>query len=188
MLMFPLEAAFHLGVFLLRKTNKKTYVLIMIKIKHLLVIFSVCIVQAIVGCATSSPIQRYGESESAFSTPPDLISNNYPEKDIYRIYHRGATSFVTIQSIRNAAMQRAENFARQQNKSIIVLGEKISQPPYILGNFPRIEIVFVLVDKEPDKSQSQLDKYSEIEKLKKLLDQGALTQEEFDREKAKILK
>lgn len=31
------------------------------------------------------------------------------------------------------------------------------------------------------------DKYSDLERLKKLLDDGALTQEEFDREKAKIL-
>jgi len=31
------------------------------------------------------------------------------------------------------------------------------------------------------------DKYADLERLKKLLDDGALTQEEFDREKAKIL-
>lgn len=32
-----------------------------------------------------------------------------------------------------------------------------------------------------------LDRYSEIERLKKLLDQGALSQEEFNREKARLL-
>lgn len=30
--------------------------------------------------------------------------------------------------------------------SALVLGERISEPPYIFGNFPRIEIVFALVD------------------------------------------
>ena len=86
-------------------------------------------------------------------------------------------------------MQRAEDFARQQNKSCLVLGEKISQPPYILGNFPRIEIVFALIDKprESGRGDVQQDKFAMIEKLKKLLDDGAITKEEFDREKAKLL-
>jgi hypothetical protein len=142
------------------------------------------------GCATSSPIQRYGESSSSFSDPPVLISHSYPEKDIYRIYHRASTGFVSIQSIRQAAEQRAEDFARRQGKSFVVLGEQISQPPYILGNFPRIEIVFALIDKTEEVSRAtpQQDRYVELEKLKKLLDQGAITQDEFDRGKAKILK
>ena len=71
----------------------------------------------------------------------------------------------------------------------MVLGEQISQPPYILGNFPRIEIVFALIEKSENTSpRPERDRYAEIEKLKKLLDQGALTQDEFEREKAKILK
>lgn len=37
-------------------------------------------------------------------------------------------------------------------------------------------------------SSGSRDKYSDLERLKKLLDDGALTQEEFDREKARILK
>lgn len=141
-------------------------------------------------CATSSPIQRYIESKSAFDEPPQLISHTYPEKDIYRIYHRASTGFVSIQSIRKAAEQRAEDFARRQGKTIIVLGEQTSQPPYILGNFPRIEIVFALADPAHRESPTtrQGDKYSEIERLKKLLDQGALTRDEFEREKAKLLR
>lgn len=71
----------------------------------------------------------------------------------------------------------------------MVLGEKISEPPYILGNFPRIEIVFALVDNDQPSNSAQIrSKYDELEKLKKLLDDGVLTQEEFDLEKAKILK
>ena len=139
------------------------------------------------GCATSSPIKRYSESESAFSHPPELIQNSYSQKDIYRIYHRAATGFVSIQSIRQAAEQRADEFARRQGKSFVVLGERISQPPYILGNFPRIEIVFTLIDKKEDRSVVG-DRYSELERLKKLFDSGALTKGEFETEKARILK
>ena len=39
---------------------------------------------------------------------------------------------------------------------MVVLGEGISQPPYILGNFPRIEIVFAAIDKP--KIQREIDR------------------------------
>ena len=72
---------------------------------------------------------------------------------------------------------------------MMVLGEKISQPPYILGNFPRIELVFAAVDKP--KSQQRTgsggSKYDELRKLKELHEQDALTDEEFEREKRKVL-
>lgn len=147
------------------------------------------------GCATSSPIQRASESASAFGEPPVLSKHAYPDADVYRIYHRAATGVVSIQSIRQAAEQRAEEFARRQGKSFVVLGEKISQPPYILGNFPRIEIVFALIPRVEGKGASAAaaaapaaDKYADLERLKKLLDSEALTKEEFEREKAKLLK
>lgn len=140
------------------------------------------------GCATSSPIQKYADSQSSFKSPTELISHEYPDGDIYRVYHRAATGFVSIQSIRQSAEQRASKFALQQGMGFVLLGEQISQPPYILGNFPRIEIVFALIDiateAVPDPTY---DKYADLERLKKLLDDGALTQGEYDREKAKIL-
>jgi len=150
----------------------------------------ILVATALAGCATSSPIQRYTESSSAFSDPPQLMANSYPSKDIYRVYHRAATGFVSIQSIRQAAEQRADEFARRQGKTFIVLGEKISQPPYILGNFPRIEIVFAVVDKkdESTKAPESRDRYADLERLKKLLDEGALTKDEFESEKAKLLR
>ena len=141
------------------------------------------------GCATSTPIQRYSESSSSFSTPPELITNTYAAKDIYRIYQRAATGFVSIQTLRDNVEHRAQEYAERQGKSFVVLGEQISHPPYILGNFPRIEIVFALIDKNEKPSAQQIppDKYTQLEKLKKLLDEGAITKEEFDKEKAKIL-
>ncbi len=99
-------------------------------------------------CATSSQISRYSESRTYFNTQPRLIKNEYPESDIYTLYERGSTGFVSIQTLRSNLERRAELFANRQNKSIVVLGEKISEPPYILGNFPRIQIVFALIDKK----------------------------------------
>ena len=98
-------------------------------------------------CATSSQISRYSESRTYFNSQPRLIKNEYPTSDIYTLYERGATGFVSIQTLRSNLERRAELFANRQNKSFIVLGEKISEPPYILGNFPRIQIVFALIDK-----------------------------------------
>lgn len=113
------------------------------------------------GCAVSSPIQRYSESKSAFSTGPVLMSHDFPTNSIYRVYHQASTGFVPIQSIRQEAEQRAAEFCRRQGKVMVLLGEKISQPPYILGNFPRIEIVFACVDQSMaagrSSSESSLD-------------------------------
>ena len=144
---------------------------------------------SLTGCASTSPIQKYGESKSKFNNPPELMSNKYPANDIYRIYHHAASGFTPIQSLRTAAERRAEDFAKRQDKSFIVLGERISQPPYILGNFPRIEIVFALIDKskKPTNPDTKNDRLSNLEKLKKLLDDGALTKEEYEKEKKKIL-
>jgi hypothetical protein len=111
--------------------------------KKLTVVF---IAAGLAACATSTPIQRYSESPSAFRDEPVLMSHNYPAGSIYRVYHRASSGFVSISSIRYEAEQRAEDFARRQGKKMIVLGERISPPPYILGNFPRIEIVFAVVD------------------------------------------
>jgi hypothetical protein len=116
------------------------------KIKFLAAIsLSVILVSS---CATSSPIANFNGRESYFKTAPQLMNNNYPSTDIYTVYQRAASGFESIQSIRSQVERRAEIFANRQNKSIIVLGENISEPPYILGNFPRIQIVFALIDKK----------------------------------------
>ena len=154
-------------------------------IRSILAVFTL----TLCGCATSSPIQRYSESDSHFRHPPKLIDNNYPSNNIYRIYHRASTGFTPTQAIRRSAEARADEFARRQGKSFVILGEKTSSPPHILGNFPRIEIVFALIDAPVNNEQISLkgDKYTELEKLKKLLDEGALTKEEFEQEKTKVL-
>jgi hypothetical protein len=110
--------------------------------------FPFLLISLLIGsCATSTPIQRCSESKSEFSNPPVLMSHNYPKKDIYRVYVRGATGFVTIASLREDVEDRAIKFCERQGKGMVILGEKISRPPYILGNFPRIEIVFAAINK-----------------------------------------
>ena len=66
------------------------------------------------------------------------------------------------------------------------LSETTATPPYVLGNFPRVEIVFGCVAVST-LATSDDPKYSKLINLKKLLDSGVITQSEFDSEKAKIL-
>jgi len=99
------------------------------------------------GCASSTGILRYSESKSKFRNGPVLMSNNYPASNIYRVYQRGSTGFSSIAGLREELEARAATFCERQGKGMVVLGEKISPPPYILGNFPRIEIVFACIDK-----------------------------------------
>ena len=99
------------------------------------------------GCAYETPIQRYSESKSKFNSPPVLMSNNIPQQDIYRVFEQGATGFVPISALREDLEDRASKFCARQGKEMLVLGEQLSHPPYILGNFPRVEIVFAAVNK-----------------------------------------
>lgn len=98
-------------------------------------------------CATSTPIRRYSESKSAFNPGPVLMSHTQPDSSIYRIYQRSSSGFTSIDTLREDVEERAEKFCSRQGLGMIVLGEKTSSPPYILGNFPRIEIVFATVQK-----------------------------------------
>jgi len=129
------------------------------------------------GCATSSPIQRYSESKSAFGKNPVLLSNNFPADCIYRVYQRGATGFVPIESIRNEVEERAAFFCEAQGKAMLLLGEQISQPPYILGNFPRIEIVFACVDYPAGMQQFQQQIYQQNSLRQQIQQQNALNQQ-----------
>ena len=160
--------------------------------------FTVCRVLAIgmaaltvlSGCATSSAIQRLGESESHFKNPPPLNSHTYPAKDVYRVYEKGATGFDTIEALRASLEARILEFADRMGKTYVVLGEQSSRPPFILGNFPRIEIVFALADRPASAdgaTAGRQQRLERLERLKALLDSGALSKEEFEREKKRLL-
>lgn len=77
----------------------------------------------------------------------------------------------------------------RKGKMVRPLQERAAIPPYILGNFPRVEWLFECTEMPVSKASGAqaVDKVGQIERLKKLLDSGALTQQEFESEKAKIL-
>jgi hypothetical protein len=67
------------------------------------------------------------------------------------------------------------------------LTERTANPPYILGNSARIDIVFDCIEKPSASPTVDDPKYTKLVNLKRLLDTGVITQAEFDKEKAKIL-
>lgn len=85
------------------------------------------------------------------------------------------------QKVAKAIAQRTELSRKLRNRPIAS-----SAPGSPVGNFPRIEIVFDCVEASATTSGED-QKYTKLANLKKLLDSGALTQAEFESEKAKVL-
>ena len=160
--------------------------------KYIIILLSGMIIFS--GCSTMSPIQEASKSESQFGggiyTGEEEVGIQSAKKDqtVYRVFHRGSTGFTPVSAVRSSAEARADKFCSSKNKVRVTTSERHSNPPHILGNWPRVELLFVCDDKENIKENKSVDKYNELEQIKKLLDNGTLTQKEFDIEKAKILK
>lgn len=148
------------------------------------------------GCGSSSTIQPVNRSESGFegaAFPGELhvIAEDNSGNERYRVFEKGATGFVSLEAVREGAEQRADAFCERQGLATKILTEHTSKPPHILGNFPRVELVFTCVAKPnlpASPSTFQDETFIRLSNLKKLLDDRVITQEEFEREKAKILK
>ncbi|MDL9997245.1 SHOCT domain-containing protein [Variovorax sp. J22P240] len=148
------------------------------------------------GCGQTSAIQTTTSSRSqfdgaAFAGETVELAKPTPGFEQYRLFQQGATGYVSLQSVRDDVEQRAIQFCDRKGRSMNALRETTSKPPHILGNFPRSELVFECVEKSgappPSTAAGEDVKFLKLSNLKKLLDNGTLTQAEFDREKAKIL-
>jgi len=145
-------------------------------------------------CASSSTIQPADHSKSGFEGavyPGELhvVAEDNTSEQRYRVFEQGASGFVSVQSVRDDVEQRADAFCARDGKVAKTMTEQTSKPPHILGNFPRVELVFICVPKPSPGAPStfQDDTYIKLSNLKKLLDQGVITKEEFEAQKAKIL-
>jgi hypothetical protein len=146
------------------------------------------------GCAVTAPIQPASTSKSGFDGAvykgaTVVTGTGAPGNESYRVFIQGATGFVSIQTVRDDAEQRAKDFCDRKGNAFESLTETTAVPPYILGNFPRVEIVFDCVAHPTSLAPATGDdpKFTKLVNLKKLLDSGVITQDEFNREKAKIL-
>jgi hypothetical protein len=137
------------------------------------------------GCATNSGVVPIGQ-------------------DTYKIYKRGATGFSGSEAVKSDVLIQASEYCAGLKKSLHVVSMILGRPPYIMGNFPKAEVQFkCLGTKElelaraSEKTGTEIkqqgappksdDIYTELKKLKGLLDDGIITHQEFDAKKKKIL-
>lgn len=158
------------------------------------------LISVVAGCSVTGGIVpvNSGPSEfekAVFKGQTTVLNEKTLSGTEYRIFNQGATGFVSAQGNRDDAEYRATVFCTQKGKEFRLRKESISVPPHILGNFPRAELTFECVDKaatsrrstEGTTAASDSERYANLAKLKKLLDDGVVTQEEYLREKGKIL-
>jgi len=92
----------------------------------------------LIGCATTEPIR--------------VKSGEYTEKEVYSVSERSSGGFESFSSIRNRLIKQAEEFAKQNGKSIKVLDEKRKSDRFQSSGGSRTEtrmimtIIFALVD------------------------------------------
>jgi len=140
-------------------------------------------------------VQKVNESKSGFDGAfydgeSHVVSKDLSNSEQYRIFEKGSSGFVSLDAIISDAEQRAKDFCSGKDKVMKTIKVQTSKHPHVLGNFPRAEITFICVDRPNVTTPSTFDDvlYIRLNNLKKLLDNGVTTKEEFEKEKAKILK
>jgi hypothetical protein len=146
----------------------------------------------VVGCANVPVVLPAASSQSQFegavySGEENELDKPTPGVEQYRLFEQGATGFVSLASVRADVEDIASKYCTRKGKTLHPIKERLSKPPHILGNFPRAEIIFECVDSPPTAERGNVDRVSRLERLKKLLDDGALTKDEYEMEKARIL-
>jgi Short C-terminal domain len=146
------------------------------------------------GCASTPAIQSAASSRSPFDSAvyggeTTHLAKAATGEEAFRAFYQGGSGFVSLASVRETVEDMATKHCARQDKNVRLLHERSSTPPHVLGNLPRTEWVFECAARSPATTtvSSSSAKLEQIERLKKLLDSGALTQQEFDREKSKLL-
>lgn len=63
-------------------------------------------------------------------------------QDTFFLSKQGASSFSGLASLKAEVMQDAGSYCAKDGKAIHILSTNESKPPFILGNYPRVEIQF----------------------------------------------
>jgi hypothetical protein len=76
-------------------------------------------------------------SGCAIDTGVVPLSNN-----VFTITKQAGTGFSGIEGVKEGVLQEANRYCGNQNKKLKVISSEQTQPPYILGNFPRADMRF----------------------------------------------
>jgi hypothetical protein len=138
--------------------------------------------------------------------------------DTFIVTRQAATGFSGAGTLKADAISEAAQYCEARGKVLKIVAVTEAKPPYILGNFPKAEVIFKALDpghpelsrpSEFDASGNQIrvgsalvdrsevkvsvekaqqdDLYGRIERLDELRKRGVLTEEEFQREKTRLL-
>lgn len=148
------------------------------------------------GCASTTAVLPASTSASQFegavySGETVELDKRTSGAELFRVFQQGAIGFVSVASVRSGVEEIATQHCARRGKVVKPVQETASKPPHILGNFPRVEWLFECTD-SPQSAQQlapsvEGDRLTQLERLKNLLDNGTLTQQEFEAEKARIL-
>ncbi|MFZ4441738.1 MAG: SHOCT domain-containing protein [Syntrophales bacterium] len=112
------------------------------------------------------------------------LSEDTTGSEQYRIYEQGASGFVPPSALLDDVYRQAKVHCENMGKSLKVLKE--TNPPFTPGCFPKAELIFICLPK-PQASNFEDQLYIKLTNLKKLLDNGTITNDEFEQQKIKIL-
>lgn len=155
-----------------------------------LVILLIMASTSIAGCARDSGVILARDSKSLFddavcSFETKTLAEDTSGSEQYRVYQQGATGFVPPSAVREEVYQQALRYCENTGKSLKILKE--TAPPYQYGCYPKAELTFVCLLKSNSPVSEDL-LYTKLTNLKKLLDNGTITKEEFEQQKEKIFK
>ena len=159
-------------------------------ILSIMILTTICIS----GCAKDSGVvlakdnQSYFEG-SAYGGEIKILSEDTASSEQYRVFQQAATGFIPTSVVRREVEEQAIKHCENMGKSLKPLQEITSPPLFLPGNFPRAELLFVCIPKPiiPITSSFEDLLYIKLTNLKKLLDNGTITQDEFEQQKMKML-
>jgi hypothetical protein len=100
---------------------------------------------AIAGCATSSTVKLASSSKSRFDgtifkVQTDRLREPTPGADVYRVFVFAA--YTPLDMLRSDAEKQAYAFCNRKGLIADTVTATSSAPPHILGNIPRVELLF----------------------------------------------
>ena len=158
------------------------------KIHYVFILISILFIGA---CAKDSGIMIAKDNESIFDNAvcpfeAKVIAENKANSELYRMYLQGATGFVPVGALADEIEKQANKHCEKMGKAYEIT--KLSKSPQISypGCFPKAEIEFICIPK-PITGNFEDQLYIKLSNLKKLFENGTITKEEFEQQKAKIL-
>ena len=98
-------------------------------------------------CAGAPPIQPAATSRShfegdAYAGETLTLDRPTPGEESYRVFEAGRTGMVSLQSVRSTTQEKAGAYCKSKGRAMHGLVETAARPPFIEGNFARVELIF----------------------------------------------